>query len=300
MELLTSFLNLDNLLKHISVSMSSILSHENDSSKQQKEIEQLSQLFDTLPANIHLDSIAVAGELFDYLLQNSASVHQYRLLSSCLHLMNMEDRLHRIKTILLMILDHEQPVQLRELLCKLLNAVEHSTSLSLNFEWSQLESAMHHQHEPKFLVSIWRFLSKHHRSNLEQILVRNLPIIKNNDELLLLLLIELQSTKDFILVPSFWYLIQRSLGETTSNNDRTRKCAFYLFQQILTSDEYKHIEIKEEKFNRLLILIDEKTKQFWNDFMVLYEALEDGFVHLIKPLLPKFDRLLNFSLEHGR
>ncbi|CAF4928813.1 unnamed protein product, partial [Rotaria sp. Silwood2] len=97
---------------------------------------------------------------------------------------------------------------------------------------------------------------------------------------------------------SFWYLIQRSLGDLTSNNDRIRKCSLYLFQQILTNDEYKHIEIKEENFNRLLILIDEKTKQFWVDFIVLYEVLEDGVVHLIKPLLTKFDRLFNFSLEH--
>ncbi|CAF3362998.1 unnamed protein product [Rotaria socialis] len=85
-------------------------------------------------------------------------------------------------------------------------------------------------------------------------------------------------------MPSFWYLIQRSSGDCTSNNDRTRKCALYLFQQILTNEEYKHIEIKEEKFNRFLILIDEKTKQFWIDFIVLYEALDDGVVHLIKPL----------------
>ncbi|CAF3276810.1 unnamed protein product [Rotaria socialis] len=90
-------------------------------------------------------------------------------------------------------------------------------------------------------------------------------------------------------MPSFWYLIQRSSGDCTSNNDRTRKCALYLFQQILTNEEYKHIEIKEEKFNRFLILIDEKTKQFWIDFIVLYEALDDGVVHLIKPLLTKFD-----------
>jgi hypothetical protein len=49
----------------------------------------------------------------------------------------------------------------------------------------------------------------------------------------------------------------------------------------------------------LLILIDEKTKQFWIDFIVIYEALEDGVVHLIKPLLTKFDRLLKFSLDEG-
>ncbi|CAF2861797.1 unnamed protein product [Rotaria sp. Silwood2] len=212
--------------------------------------------------------------------------------------MKTEDRLQHIKTILLLILDNEQTVQLRELLCKLLNSIEHSTSLSLDFDWTQLESAMHYQHDPKFLTYIWRFFSKHHQTNLEQILVRTLPIIKTNNELFLLLLIDLRSAKVFVSMPSFWYLIQRSLGDLTSNNDRIRKCSLYLFQQILTNDEYKHIEIKEENFNRLLILIDEKTKQFWVDFIVLYEVLEDGVVHLIKPLLTKFDRLFNFSLEH--
>jgi hypothetical protein len=100
-------------------------------------------------------------------------------------------------------------------------------------------------------------------------------------------------------MPSFWYLIQRSLGDHTSNNDRIRKCALYLLKQILTNDEYKYIEIKDEKFDRLLILINDQSKQFWIDFIVLYEALEDGVVHLIKPLLTKFDRLLHFSLEQS-
>ncbi|CAF0979391.1 unnamed protein product [Rotaria sordida] len=299
MELLVSFLNRDNLSHYITTSMSNILTYQNESNKQEKEIEELSQLLDALPTNIHFDSISIASQLFDYLLQNSPSTHQYRLLSSCLNLMKIEDRLQRIKTILLLILDNEQTVQLRELLCKLLNTIEHSASLSLNFDWTQLESAINDQHDPKFLTYIWRFFSKNHQTNLEQILVRTLPIIKTNDELFLLLLIDLRSTKVFVSMSSFWYLIQRSLGDSTSNNDRIRKCALYLFQQILTNDEYKHIEIKEEKFNRLLILIDEKTKQFWIDFIVVYEVLEDGVVHLIKPLLTKFDRFLNFSLEHG-
>jgi hypothetical protein len=155
------------------------------------------------------------------------------------------------------------------------------------------------QHDPKFLTYIWRFLSKHHQPNLEQILIRTLPVLQNNDELLLLLLIDLRSIKIFLSMPSFWYLIQRSFGDHTSNNDRIRKCALYLFKEIISNDEYKYIEIKEEKFNRLLILIDEKTKQFWIDFIVLYEALEDGVVHLIKPLLIKFDRILDFSHEQS-
>ncbi|CAF1052840.1 unnamed protein product [Rotaria sp. Silwood1] len=299
MELLVPFLNRDNVSHHISISMSNILTYQNESSKQEKEIEELSRLLDALPTNINLDSISIASQLFDYLLQNLPTIHQYRLLSSCLNFMKIEDRLQRIKTILLLILDNEQTVQLRELLCKLLNSIEYSTSLSLDFDWTHLETAMHYQHDPKFLTYIWRFFSKNHQTNLEQILVRTLPIIKTNDELFLFLLIDLRSTNVFVLMPSFWYLIQRSLGDSTSNNDRIRKCAIYLFQQILTNDEYKHIEIKEEKFNRLLILINEKTKQFWIDFIVLYEALEDGVVHLIKPLLTKFDRLLNFSLEYG-
>ncbi|CAF4564064.1 unnamed protein product, partial [Rotaria sp. Silwood2] len=283
MEILVSFLNRDNLSQYISTSMSNILTYRNESNKQEKEIKELSRLLDALPSKINLDSILIASQLFDYLLQNSPSIHQYRLLSSCLNLMKTEDRLQHIKTILLLILDNEQTVQLRELLCKLLNSIEHSTSLSLDFDWTQLESAMHYQHDPKFLTYIWRFFSKHHQTNLEQILVRTLPIIKTNNELFLLLLIDLRSAKVFVSMPSFWYLIQRSLGDLTSNNDRIRKCSLYLFQQILTNDEYKHIEIKEENFNRLLILIDEKTKQFWVDFIVLYEVLEDGVVHLIKP-----------------
>jgi len=297
MEILVPFLNPNDLLRHISVSMSNILTYQNESTKQEKEIEDLSRLFDVLPSNLQLDSIPIACQLFDYLLQNSPSINHYRLLSSCLNLMKIEDRLHHIKNILLIILDNEQTIQLRELLCKLLNTIERSTSKSLNFDWIQLESAMRYQPDPKFLTYIWRFLSKHHQTNLEQILIRTLPLIQNHDELFLLLLIDLQSTKIFISISSFWYLIQRSLGDNTSNNDRLRKCALYLFKQILINDEYKHIELKEEKFDRLLILIDDKTKQFWIDFIVLYEALEDGVVHLIKPLLTKFDRLLSFSLE---
>jgi hypothetical protein len=213
--------------------------------------------------------------------------------------MKTEDRLQRIKHILLTILDNEQTVQLRELLCKLLNTIDSSISLSLNFDWIQLESSMRSQNDPKFLTYIWRFLSKHHQTNLEQILIRTLPIINHNDELFLLLLIDLRSIKIFVSMPSFWYLTQRSLNDRTSNNDRLRKCALYLLKQILADDEYKHVEMKDEKSDRLLVLINEKTKQFWVDFIVLYEALEDGVVHLIKPLLTKFDRLLSFSLEQS-
>jgi hypothetical protein len=296
MEILVPFLNHDDLSHHISTSMSNILTYQNELTRQEKEIEGLTQLLDALPTKFHLDSVPIACQLFDYLLKNNP---QYRLLSSCLNLMKIEDRLQRIKTILLIILDNEQTVELRELLCKLLNTIETSTSVSLNIDWTQLETAMRYQHDPKFLTYIWRFLSKHYQTNLEQILIRALPTIPNNDELFLLLLIDLQSPKNFISMPSFWYLIQRSLDDSTSNNDRTRKCSLYLFKQILTNDEYKHIELKEEKFNRLLILIDEKTKQFWIDFIVIYEALEDGVVHLIKPLLTKFDRLLKFSLDEG-
>jgi hypothetical protein len=299
MEILVPFLNRHDLSRHISSAMSNILTYQNDSTRQSKEIEELNRLFDVIPSNLHLDSVPIASQLFDYLLQNSPSINHYRLLSSCLNLMKTEDRLQCIKQILLTILDKEQTVQLRELLCKLLSTIDSSTSLSLNFDWIQLESAMHSQHDPKFLTYIWRFLSKHHQTNLEQILIRTLPIIDNNDELFLLLLIDLRSIKMFVSMPSFWYLIQRSLGDRTSNNDRIRKCALYLLKQILANDEYKHIEIKEEKFDRLLVLIDEKSKQFWNDFIVLYEAFEDGVVHLIKPLLTKFDRLLNFSLEQS-
>lgn len=299
MEILVPFLNRDDISRHISISMSNILAYQNESNRQEKEIEELNRLLDALPSNLQLNSIPIACELFDYLLQNSPSIHHYRLLSSCLNLMKIEDRLQRIKNILLTILDNEQTIQLRELLCKLLNTIEPSTSVSLNFDWLQLESAMRYQHDLKFLTYIWRFLSKYHQTNLEQILIRTLPTIQNNDELFLLLLIDLRSTTIFLSMPSFWYLIQRSLGDNTSNNDRIRKCALYLFKQILTNDEYKHIEIKEEKFDRLLILIDDKTKQFWIDFIVLYEALEDGVVHLIKPLLTKFDRILNFSLEQS-
>jgi hypothetical protein len=279
--------------------MSNILTYQNDSTRQTKEIDELHQLFDVLPSKLHLDSIPIACQLFDYLLQNSPSINQYRLLTSCLNLMKTEDRLHRIKHILLTILDNEQTIQLRELLGKLLNTIDSSTSLSLNIDWIELELSMRSQNDPKFLIYIWRFLSKHHQTNLEQILIRTLPIIDHNDELFLLLLIDLQSINVFVSMPSFWFLIQRSLADHTSNNDRIRKCALYLLKQILTNDEYKHIEIKDEKFDRLLILINDQSKQFWIDFIVLYEALEDGVVHLIKPLLTKFDRLLNFSLEQS-
>lgn len=299
MEILVPFLNRDGLLQHISTAMSNILNYQNDPNRQEKEIDELSRLLDALPNHFHLDSIPIACQLFDYLLQHSPSIHHYRLLSSCLNFIKIENRLHRIKTILLIILDNEQTVQLREILCKLLNTIDTSASVSLNFDWAQLESAIRCQHDPKFLTYIWRFLSKHYQTNLEQILLRTLPIIQTNDELLLLLLIELRSTKIFISMSSFWCLIQRALTDSISNNDRTRKCALFLLKQILTNDEYKHIEVKEEKYNRLLILIDDTTKQFWVDFIVLYEALEDGVVHLIKPLLTKFDRLLKCSLEQG-
>ena len=299
MEILVSFLNREDLSRHISSTISKILTSQNDSPRQEKEIEELTRLVDALPCNLHLDSIPMSGQLFDYLLQNSPSIQHYRLLSACLNLMKIEDRLPRVKHILLTILDHEQSIPIRELLCKLLTTIDSSTFPSLNFDWAQLESAIRSQHDPKYLTAIWRFLSKHHTKNLQEILLRTLPTIENHDELFLLLLIDLPTIEVFLTMSAFWYLIQRSLRDRTSNNDRIRKCALYLLKQILIDPTNKHIAMKEEKFDRLLVLIDEKSQQFWLDFVVLYEALEDGVVHLIKPLLTKFDRLHSFSLEQS-
>ena len=299
MELLVSFLNLDDLLNYISTSMSNILAYQDEPTRQEKEMEELSRLSDALPAKLHLHSISVADQLFDYLLQNKPSIYHHRLLTLCLNLMKVEDRLHRIKCIILLIVNNEQTAQSCELLCKLLSTIQISASMPLNIDWKHLESTLVYQHDPKFLTHVWHFLSKYYQTDLEQILLHTLPRIKTNDELLLSLLIALQSIRVFVSMSSFWYLIQRSLGDSKSNNDRTRKCGLYLFRQILANDEYKHIEIREEKFSRLVILIDEKAKQFWVDFIILYEAFEDGIDHLIKPLLTKFDRLLSFSLEHG-
>lgn len=296
MEILIPFLNRDELSRDISSKISNILTYQNDTTK---DIEELTRLLDALPANLHLNSIPIAGQFFDYLIQTSPSIQHYRLLSACLNFMKPEDRLLRVKQILQILLDNEQTVSLRELLCKLLMPIDTSTLVSLKIDWLQIESAIRSQHDPKFLVYIWRFLSKHYQKNLEEILVRTLPILDNNDELLLLLLIDLPTIQTFLSMPTFWYLIQRSLTDRTSNNDRVRKCALFLFKQILTDSNNKRIEIKEEKYDRLLVFIDEKSQSFWVDFIVLYEALEDGIVHLIKPLLNKFDRLHQFSLEQS-
>ena len=225
MEILLPFLNRHDLSQYISVSMSNILAHTTEFDQQEKELEKLTRLFDALPPNFHPDPIPIACQLFDHLLQNASTIHQHRLLSSCLHLMKMEDRLHRITRIFLIILDHEQPVELRELLCKLLSTIDATTSTALTIDWTRIESAIRSQHDPKYLTYLWRFLAKHYQTNLEQMLVRTLPLIQNNDELLLLLTIELRSIRMFINMPSFWYLLQRALGDSSSNNDRMRKCA---------------------------------------------------------------------------
>ena len=296
MDILAPFLNRDELAHRISTSMSDILACQNEPQIGEQETA-LGQLLDALPASLELGPLPVAGAFFDSLLRHGPSMTHYRLLSSCLKLMHADERLHRMQNILLMILDLEQTTQLRELLCKLLNTTE---SASLNLDWTQFESAIAGQHDPKFITYAWRFLSKHHAAQLEQILLRTLSSAgQDNDELSLLLLIESRSTASFVPLPSFWCLLKRSLGDTLSNNDRTRKLALYLLKQVLVDEEPKHVEIKDERANRYLVLIDQRLKQFWIDFIVIYEALEDGVVHLIKPLLTKFDRLLSVSLEHG-
>ena len=270
-------------------------------SKQEKEIQSLSELLDVLPTNANLQSIPIAGQLFDHLLQNAPSMDHYRLLSSCLSLMTSEDRLRRIENILRMILDHEQTVALRELLGKLLSTIAPSALSSLKVDWTSLESVIVDPHDPKFFVYVWRFLSKHYQPKLDEILARALSLHQANEELLLLLLIDSRSKKAFVSMPRFWSLIQRSLGDSTPNNDRPRKCSLYLLKEILTREEFHPIELKDDKVHqRSLIVITEKTRAFWSDFVVVYEALEDGVVHLIRPLLSKFDRLLTHTHDSGR
>ena len=296
MDTLTPFLNRDELTHRISTSMSDILACPNELQIDERQTV-LGHLLDALPPSLQLDPLPVAGAFFDSLLRHAPAMTHYRLLSSCLKLMHADERRHRMPNILLTILDLEQTTQLRELLCKLLNTTE---SVPLNLDWTQFESIIAGQHDPKFITYVWRFLSKHHAVQLEQILLRTLSsTVHGNDELSLLLLIESRSTAMFVPLPSFWCLLKRSLGDTLSNNDRTRKLALYLLKHVLVDEAQKDVQIKDERSNRYLALIDQRLKQFWIDFIVIYEALEDGVVHLIKPLLTKFDRLLNISLEHG-
>ena len=300
MDSLVSFLNHDELTRHVSTAMSNILTSQQEPSKREKEIQSLSQLLDVLPKSANLHSIRIAGQLFDDLLQNAPTLDHYRLLASCVSLMSPDDRLRRIESILRTILDHEQTVALRELLGKLLSTIDPSIFPSLKIDWPLLESLIADPHDPKFFIYVWRFLSKHDQDKLDEILTRALSVPQANEELLLLLLIDCRSRKAFVSMPRFWSLIQRSLGDSTPNNDRPRRCALYLLKEILSRDEFHPIEIKDDKVHRSLILISEKTRTFWSDFVVVYEALEDGVVHLIRPLLSKFDRLLSTALDSGR
>jgi len=104
MDILIPFLNYDEISHHISRSMSNILTYQNQLTKQEKEIDELIRLLDVLPSNFHFDSLPIACQLFDYLLENSPSIQHYRLSSSCLNLMKIEDCPERIKTILSTIL----------------------------------------------------------------------------------------------------------------------------------------------------------------------------------------------------
>ncbi|CAF3757062.1 unnamed protein product [Rotaria sp. Silwood1] len=67
------------------------------SNKRENEIEELSLVLGAIITNTHFNSILIVSQIFDYLLQNSPSIRQFRLLSSRLNLIKLEDHLQRIK-----------------------------------------------------------------------------------------------------------------------------------------------------------------------------------------------------------
>lgn len=296
MEVLASFLNGEVLVDRISSLMSDIVKSRDDLTEQENKLKKLKEIFEIVPSTFELKPIENCSIFFDFLVERSPTVENLGLLGSTLNLMTNAERTERVETILSKLVDQENFSSNREIFVKLLNKIEISNFSSMKIDWKSVEKSFSVEQNPNLLVSISRFLSKNFPKKFEEIFQGILFEEKFRDENLLFVLVEFDLPESVLSSPIFWLLIQRSLANGNSNDDRIRKSAFFLLQKIVSQRKVRSIRLENQQ---ILFASNDKIDSFWSDYLIIYEALENGVAHLIKPLLTKFDRIRDFSIENG-
>ncbi|GFT74929.1 probable methyltransferase TARBP1 [Nephila pilipes] len=95
----------------------------------------------------------------------------------------------------------------------------------------------------------------------------------------------------------FWKII---LSGLTSSFQFTRKKALNVFKMFLLWINRQKYDAKDTKSDTFFLTISyEKDIKIWNDVITIFECLEEKQIHVIKPVLPKFSRiLLLISKDH--
>jgi hypothetical protein len=103
-----------------------------------------------------------------------------------------------------------------------------------------------------------------------------------------------QPTLDLRLNEQFWQLIQAGLK---SKDSVARKYSVYIFKRVIDSTT-KLTTPNDMKWTRYFKWEGDKSQEYQNmfeDFFLLYDIMHENALHLVDPILPRFELLLSSS-----
>ncbi|CAF1228447.1 unnamed protein product [Didymodactylos carnosus] len=299
------------------------------------EIDTLSSLFNVVQSRLsgsavelvcQQQSVQVWTDLLKLIRLHenwSISPNCLKLLHSCLRFMNSDQQNSCLQFLMNSIFylinndyEHDYNQWNSNRLSEFVHKVLLNTKLDyipLNIDWLKIENLLlqrqpQNELDSKLVIRFWLFYSKinnEYEKKLISILLRTFESLTNSESILfielLLGLLCSSSSSHFLTyyshLHSFWLLIQRSLAN--NDNDKLRKYALYLLKYALATNEKERIDLRNDQQHKLIVIDNNNTKlkQFWNEFIVIYECVENATVHLIKTVLSKFDILLKITIN---
>ncbi|TWW78763.1 putative methyltransferase TARBP1 [Takifugu flavidus] len=110
------------------------------------------------------------------------------------------------------------------------------------------------------------------------------------------------SCSDPRLSPQFWMMVQDGLMHRDSVS---RKRALYLLKKCLALSEDEGVECpastsREELLFRWTPHRRELLREFWEDFVLVMETLEENQVHVVRPVLNRIDALIQTTVNDSQ
>uniref|UniRef100_A0A3Q2P2Q8 TAR (HIV-1) RNA binding protein 1 n=1 Tax=Fundulus heteroclitus TaxID=8078 RepID=A0A3Q2P2Q8_FUNHE len=114
-------------------------------------------------------------------------------------------------------------------------------------------------------------------------------------------LLDSHSDADPRLCPQFWRMVQDGL---THGDSLTRKRALYLLKRCAVLSEVEGFDCQsstsEEGNVRYSLGFDSRLlREFWEDYTLVMETLEENQVHVVRPVLNRIDALIQATVDDG-
>uniref|UniRef100_A0A3Q2QDF8 TAR (HIV-1) RNA binding protein 1 n=1 Tax=Fundulus heteroclitus TaxID=8078 RepID=A0A3Q2QDF8_FUNHE len=116
-------------------------------------------------------------------------------------------------------------------------------------------------------------------------------------------LLDSHSDADPRLCPQFWRMVQDGL---THGDSLTRKRALYLLKRCAVLSEVEGFDCQSstsEEGETLFKWAPDKSRllrEFWEDYTLVMETLEENQVHVVRPVLNRIDALIQATVDDGQ